>query len=110
MREGFGPRRLGQLLLIAASELLEPFRSVVVPLAQLIGRRDLLAPFVQIRFFLGHPARPDPVHQHPGAVAAYPLVIYTAHLHCVGVSHWFASSLRQGISPLLWTSASMEFC
>src|SRR5450631_2454760 len=89
-----GPLRLGQLLAVTAAELLEPFRVVAVPLAQHRGGSDLLAPLVQAGLLLSHAPRPDPVHQHPGAVPRGGIIINPAHLNFVQVTHWFVASCR----------------
>jgi hypothetical protein len=58
----------GELIEVAAAELVELGRVVLVPLAQLGGRRDILGPLVQVGRVLAQAPRPDPVDEHPGAV------------------------------------------
>mgnify|MGYP001432799616 CR=1 FL=1 len=62
----------------------------------------------------GHPAGSDPGHQHPGAVAAYLMVIHTAYLHRVGLSHWLLVCSRRQSSRRfygrVWTSQTMDTC
>jgi len=61
-------RGAGQLIQVAAAELVELGRVVPVPLAQLGGGRGVLGPLVQAGRVLAQAPRPDPVDEHAGAV------------------------------------------
>jgi len=61
-------RSAGQLVQVAAAELVELGRVVPVPFAELGGRRGVLGPLVQVGRILAQAPRPDPVDEHPGAV------------------------------------------
>src|ERR1700733_13333326 len=89
VRQRLGPLRVLQLLPVAAAELLEAVRVVVVPGAQLPRRRDVLAPFVQRRLGLAQPARPEPVDEHSGAIVRLRLVISPAYpdFRCLYFAH-----------------------
>jgi len=54
-RRQFGP--------VAAEKLFPPVRPVAVPPAQIVAGSQVAPPLVDGRPFLGHPARPEPVHQ-----------------------------------------------
>src|SRR5271166_3739031 len=81
MRQRFSLRRVFELRLVAAAEVLESGGVMAVPLAQFSRRRDVLAPVIEGRPGLGQPPRPDAVHQDPGAVAQLWLVIHPAYLN-----------------------------
>jgi Major Facilitator Superfamily len=82
VRQCLRPPGILQLPPVAAGEFLEAVRVVAVPLAQLVRRRDVFAPLIERRLGLGQPSRPDPVDQHPGAVARLRLLIHPAYPDC----------------------------
>jgi len=57
--------RVPQLVAIAALEVGEALRFVPIPPAQLVARRDVLRPLVEVGVLLLHAARPEPVDEHP---------------------------------------------
>jgi hypothetical protein len=52
---------IAELGAIAADEIGVPVRIMAVPLSQLCGGRDLLAPVVEMSPFLAEPPRPEPI-------------------------------------------------
>jgi methylated-DNA-[protein]-cysteine S-methyltransferase len=81
---GLGPLRILQLGAIAGGELLEALGVVAVPLAQLRGRGDLLAPLVELGVLLAQPARPEAVDQDSPAVAGAGRVVDASDLDRCG--------------------------
>jgi hypothetical protein len=61
-------RAAGELVQVAAAELVELGRVVPVPLAQLGRRCGVLGPLIQVGRVLAQAPRPDPVDEHPGAI------------------------------------------
>src|SRR5439155_19611036 len=72
------------LLAVSRAELLEALWFVVAPLAQLGAGCQLARPVIQSGLLARDSAGPDPVDQHPIAIAALARVVYTlcfdAHL------------------------------
>src|SRR5512132_2698691 len=60
-----GPLEIAKLGAIAASELGIPVEIMAVRLAQLVRRRDVLAPVVEVGPLFAEPPRPQPVNEHP---------------------------------------------
>lgn len=58
----------GQLRLVARREFVEPFRLMVVPLTQFLGRRNVFAPDSDAWVILADPSRPDAIDQDALAV------------------------------------------
>src|SRR6185437_6732135 len=78
-------RRLAaQLLGVALRELLPARLVVPEPAAELVARRDLLHPAVDLERLLAHAPRPEPVHEHPVAVAGRRLLVRPLHPHRAG--------------------------
>ena len=66
----YGFRTLGFLKLdpVTDPEFRVALWIMAIPLAQLRGRSNLLAPFVEVGLLLAQPPRPEPIHQHTLAI------------------------------------------
>ena len=64
----FQRRATPQFSLVARGEFVEPVGPMAVPLAQLLRRRDILAPDTHPRVIFAHSARPNAIDQDPLAV------------------------------------------
>src|SRR5690606_28092543 len=94
----FVPGEFGQ---VALPELV-PVRQVFVkPLAELVGRCELLEPFVQAGFFLGDAPRPQPVDQHPVPVIGRRRVVgsFDGDTHGDGVPPGTCEEFLRGARP-----------
>jgi hypothetical protein len=85
MGERRGALWIAELSAIAAREFGIPVGIMAVPLPQLGGGRDLLAPLVEADPLLAEPPRPEPVDQDPLPVLGLRRVVHPTkvHLRCL---------------------------
>src|SRR6185312_1145863 len=70
---------VAQFLLVARSELVEPFGPVLIPLAEVLRRRNLLAPDTHPRVVPADSAGPDSIDQHALALVGADVVVDPRH-------------------------------
>ena len=112
---------MAELGAIAASELGVPVGIMAVPLSQLSGGRDLLAPVVEARPLLAEPSWPEPVDEHrspsSGSGGSYTrrtctCAAFAIRLSCVAVSRLARSwlSVRSLIGGFLDGELGRRVC
>src|SRR6188472_2846699 len=87
MVERGGPLWIAKLGTIAATELGVPVRIMAVPLAQLVGGRDLLAPVIEPSALFAESPRPQSVDKHALPVFGFWRLVHPTNLHLRCLRH-----------------------
>src|SRR5690606_3792406 len=95
-----------ELIAVAAPELLPSGGIMGEPFAQAGARRDIADPFVELQRVLGDAARPDPVHEQPGALPGTRVVMNARDPDLLRAGHFPSPSSMRSSALTEWAKAA----